>query len=211
MAGLHCAAVPALSSSRRRFRKIRQRAAKRFFSVFSPVPGVPESVPDFLCVGPHRASGVGVFRMNKSSCLSLTVFQLSKGRSAPKRLGTPSVARDSSRAESNLWQALCDADGNSASSYREWPCLKAQVGLLNERNSDAANVCSISSRNLSRCRNRTLGRSKIPDISRSLWLAYHGIASQTRRAAPRTQSSRSEYARDLIYSRGRSPRMRRTK
>src|SRR3954451_21655192 len=47
-----------------------------------------------------------------------------------------------------------------------------------------------------RCRNRTLGRSKnIPDISRSLWRAYHHIASQRRRTAPRIQSSRSEYAR----------------
>src|SRR5437870_1845213 len=37
----------------------------------------------------------------------------------PFRLGTLSVARDSSRVESNLLQALCGADGNSASSYRE--------------------------------------------------------------------------------------------
>src|SRR5512132_2961528 len=86
-------------------------------------------------------------------------------------LGTPSVARDSSRAESNSFQALCDAEGNSASSYREWTCLKARAGAFNERNSNAANVCSIGSRNLNRCRNRTLGRSKkIPDISRSLCL-----------------------------------------
>src|SRR6476660_3125825 len=181
-----------------------------FFSASSPLPVVSKSVPDFLCVGPHRAGGVSVFRMNKSSCLSLTIFQLSKGRSAPKRVGTPSVARDSSRAESNL-QALCDADGNSASSYRECTRLKAQTGTLNERNSDAANVCSLSSRNLNRCRNRTLGRSKIPDISCSLWLAYHDIASQTRRAAPRIQSSRNEYALDLRYSRGRSPRTGLTK
>jgi hypothetical protein len=144
--------------------------------------------------------------------LILNCFPIVKGRSAPKRLGTPSVARDSSRAESNSFQALCDADGNSASSYREWTCLKAQTGALNERNSDAANVCSISSRNLNRRRNRTLGRSKkIPDISRPLWLGYHDIASQTRRTAPRIQSSRSEYARDLRYSRGRSPRMGLTK
>src|SRR5262249_53653649 len=109
----------------------------------SPTSAVPERVRDFLCVGPHRAGGVSVFRMNKSSCCSLTVFQLSKGQSAPKRLGTPSVARDSSRAESNLLQALCDADGNSASSYREWTCLKAEAGTLKQRSSDAANVCSI--------------------------------------------------------------------
>ena len=57
-----------LSFSRRRFRKIRQPAAKTSFSASSPVPVVLESVPDFLCVGPHRAGGVGVFRMNKSSC-----------------------------------------------------------------------------------------------------------------------------------------------
>src|SRR5262249_20832676 len=120
-------------------------------------------------------------------------------------------ARDSSRAESNSFQALCDADGNSASSYREWTRLKERAGTLNERNSDATNVCSISSRNLNRCGNRTLGRSKIPDISGSLWLAYHEIASQTRRTAPRIQSSRSEYARDLRYSRVRSPRMGLTK
>src|SRR4030095_16267191 len=189
MAVCHCAAVPPLSFSRRRFRKTRQHAAKTSFSASSPVPVVPESVPDFLCVGPHRASGVGVFRMNKSSCWSLTVFQLLKGRSAPKRLGTPSVARDSSRAEANSFQALCDADGSSASSYREWTCLKAQAGALNERNSDAANVCSISSRNLNRCRNRTLGRSKkIPDISRSLWLAYHEL--QVRHVGLRLESNR---------------------
>jgi hypothetical protein len=95
------------------------------------------------------------------------------------------VARDSSRAESNSFQALCDADGNSASSYREWTCLKAQTGALNERNSDAANVCSISLGNLNRCRNRTLGRSKkIPDISGSLWLDYDDIASQRVRLRP---------------------------
>src|SRR5580765_2231180 len=144
LAACHCAVVPTLSFSRRRFRKIRQHAARTFFSASSPVPVIPESVPDFLCVGPHRAGGVGVFLMNKSSYWSLTFFQLSKGRSAPKRLGTPSVARDSSRAESNSFQALCDADGNSASSYRERTCLKAQAGALNERHSDAANVCSIS-------------------------------------------------------------------
>lgn len=127
-------------------------------------------------------------------------------------LGTPSVARDSLRVESNSFQALCDADGNSASSYRERPCLKAQAGALNKRNSDAANVCSFSPRNLNRCRNRTLGRSKkIPDISGSLWLAYHDIASQAHYAAPRIQSSRSEYARDLRYSLARSPRMGLTK
>ena len=68
MAARHCAAVPALSFSRRRFRKIRQRAAKTSFSASSPVPVVLERVRDFLCGGPHRAGGVGVFRMNKSSC-----------------------------------------------------------------------------------------------------------------------------------------------
>src|SRR5205814_8630627 len=98
--------------------------------------------------------------------LILNWFPLSKGRSAPKRLGTPSVARDSSRAESNLLQALRDADGNSASSYRERTCLEAQTGALNQRNRDAGNSCSICPRNLNRRRNRTLGRSKkIPDIS----------------------------------------------
>src|SRR4029453_17759439 len=120
-----------------------------------------------------------------------------------KRPGTPPVAPPPSRA-SNSFQvppSRDDADGNSASSYREWTRLKAQAGVLNERYSDATNVCSISSRNLNRCRNRTLGRSKkIPDISRSLWLAYDDIASQTRQTALRIQSSRSEYARDLRYS-----------
>ena len=183
-----------------------------FFSASSLLPVGPESDRCFLCVGPHRAGGVSVFRMNKSSCLSLIFVQLLKGRSAPKRFGTPSAARESSRVQSNFLETLCDANGNSASSCRKWTCLKAQAGALNERNSDATNVCSISSRNLSRCRNRTLGRSKkIPDISRSLWLAYHDIASQTRQTAPRIQSSRSEYARDLRYSRGRSPRMGLTK
>src|SRR5436190_19904500 len=144
--------------------------------------------------------------------LILNCFPIVKRAERPEKFGTPSAARGSSRAESNSFQALCDADGNSASSYREWTRLEAQAGALNERNSDAANVCSISSRNLSRCRNRTLGRSKkIPDIWRSLWLAYDDIASQTRSTAPRIQSSRSEYARDLRYSRGRSPRMGLTK
>src|SRR5207237_363281 len=139
-------------------------------------------------------------------------FQVSKGRSAPKRLGTPSVARDSSRAESNLLQALRDADGNSASSYRERTCLEAQTGALNQRNRDAGNFCSICSRNLNRRRNRTLGRSKkIPDISWGLWPESAVIASRAAQTARRARSSRSEYARDLRDSRRRSPRIGLTK
>jgi hypothetical protein len=68
MAARHYAVVPALSFSRQRFRKIRQPAARTFFSASSLVAVLPESVLDFLCVGPHRADGVGVFPMNKSSC-----------------------------------------------------------------------------------------------------------------------------------------------
>src|SRR5947207_267997 len=118
----------------------------------------------FLCVGPHRASGVSVFRMNKSSCWSSSFFQLLKWRSAPKSFGTPSAACESSRAQSNF--LLCDANGNSASSCRKRTRLEAKPGALRQRNSIAAIVCSISSRTLNRRRNRTLGRSKkIPDIS----------------------------------------------
>src|SRR4029077_11949720 len=165
-AAYHCAAALRFSFSPRRFRKIRQPVARMFFSEASLLPGDLESDLDFLCVGPHRAGGVSVFRMNKSSCLSLIFIQLLKGRSAPKKLGTPSAARESSRVQSNFLRALCDAKGNSASLCRKWTCLKARAGALKQRNSNAATVCSIGSRNLNRRRNRTLGRSKkIPDIS----------------------------------------------
>src|SRR5881397_3832189 len=140
-----------------RFRKTRLPVARMSFSASSLLPVGLEIVRDFLCVGPHRASGVSVFRMNKSSCWSLIFVQLLKGRSAPKRFGTPSAARESSRVQSNFLETLCDANGNSASSCRKWTCLKARAGVLRQRNSDAATVCSISSRNLNRRRNRTLG------------------------------------------------------
>jgi len=162
----HCAAAVKFFFSPRRFRKIRQLVARMFFSASSLLPAGLESDRDLLCVGPPRASGGSVFLMNKSSCLSLIFVQWLKGRSAPKRFGTPSAARESSRVQSNFLQALCDANGNSASSCRKWTCLTAHAGALNRRNSDAAIVCSIGSRNLNRRKNRTLGRSKkIPDIS----------------------------------------------
>ena len=41
---------------------------ERFFLRLRRFLWAPGSVPDFLCVGPHRAGGVGVFLMNKSSC-----------------------------------------------------------------------------------------------------------------------------------------------
>ena len=162
----HCAAAVKFFLSARRFRKIRQLVARMFFSASSLLPAGLESDRDLLCVGPPRASGGSVFLMNKSSCLSLIFVQWLKGRSAPKRFGTRSAARESSRVQSNCLQPLCDADGNSASSCRKWTCLTAHAGALNQRNSDAAIVCSIDLRNLNRSRNRTLGRSKkIPDIS----------------------------------------------
>ena len=162
----HCAAARLFFVFPLRFRKIRQPVARMFFSAPSLFPVDLESVRDLLCVGPPRASGGSVFRLNKSSCLSLIFIQWLKGRSAPNRFGTPSAARESSRVQSNCLQPLCGADGNSASSCRKWTCLTAYAGALNQRNSDAAIVCSISLRNLNRCRNRTLGRSKkIPDIS----------------------------------------------
>jgi hypothetical protein len=87
------------------------------------------------------------------------------------------VARESSTVQSNFLQALCDANGNSAS-CREWTCLTAQAGTLNQRSSDAAKACSIGSRTLNRRRNRTLGRSKkIPDISPTIIAASGAIAS----------------------------------
>ena len=161
-----CAAALRFSFCLRHCRIIRQPAARMFFSAFSLPPVDPESDPDSLCVGPHRAGGVSVFRMNKSSCLYLVLIQLLKGRSAPKKIGTPSPARESSRVQSKFSLALC-ANGNSASSCRKWTCLEARAGALNQRSSEAATMCSIGSRNLNRRRNRTLGRSKkIPDISR---------------------------------------------
>src|SRR6266496_4057774 len=162
----HCAAALLFFVFPLRFRKIRQLVARMFFSASSLLPAGLESDRDLLCVGPPRASGGSVFLMNKSSCLSLIFVQWLKGRSAPKRFGTRSAARESSRVQSNFLQALCDANGNSASSCRKWTCLKARAGALKQRNSDAAIVCSIGSRNLNRRKNRTLGRSKkIPDIS----------------------------------------------
>ena len=141
-----------------------------------PLPAGLQSVRDFLCVGPHRASGVSVFRMNKSSYRFLGLVQLLKRRSAPKRVGTPSPARELSRVQSNF--LLCDANGNSASVCRKWPCLEPQAGALNQRSSDAPNICGISSRNLNRRRNRTFGISKkIPDISAGLCLRWRLIAS----------------------------------
>jgi len=149
-----------------------------FFSASSLLPVDLESVRDFLCVGPPRASGGSVFRLNKSSCLSLIFVQWLKGRSAPKKFGTRSAARESSRVQSNCLQPLCDADGNSASSCRKWTCLTAHAGALNQRNSDAAIVCSIDLRNLNRSRNRTLGRSKkIPEISVEIMPPSAAIAS----------------------------------
>src|SRR5260370_27657320 len=161
----HCAAAVKFFFSPRRFRKIRQPAARMFFSASSLLPAGLESDRDLLCVGPPRAGGGSVFLMNKSSCLSLIFVQWLKLRSAPKKFGTPSAARESSRVQSNFLQALREANGNSAS-CRKWTCLTAHPGALNQRNSDATIVCSIGSRNLNRRRNRTLGRSKkIPDIS----------------------------------------------
>jgi len=178
MAARHCAAAVRFSFSPRRFRRIRQPVARMSFSASSLLPAGLEIVRDFLCVGPHRASDVSVFRMNKSSCWSLVFIQLLKGRSAPKRFGTPSAARELSIVQSNFLETLCDANGNSASSCREQTCLKARAGTLRQRNSDTANVCSIGSRNLNRRRNRTLGRSKkIPDIWRRLWSVSSAIAS----------------------------------
>src|SRR5437762_4934874 len=110
------------------------------FSVSSLLPVGLEIVPDFLCVGPHRAGGGNVFRMNKSSCWSLVFVQLLKGRSAPKRFGTPSAARGSSRVQSKFLETLCDANGNSASSCRKWTCLKARAGTLSQRNSDTTKI-----------------------------------------------------------------------
>src|SRR5207247_9359331 len=96
-----------------------------FFSASSLLPVDLESVRDLLCVAPPRASGGSVFRLNKSSCLSLIFVQWLKARSAPKRFGTRSEARESSRVLSNCLQTLRDDDGNYASSCRKWTCNKA--------------------------------------------------------------------------------------
>jgi len=56
------------SFSRRRSRKIRNPLPKRLFLRLRRFLLSSERVPDFLCVGPHRAGGVSVFRVNKSSC-----------------------------------------------------------------------------------------------------------------------------------------------
>src|SRR6516165_7272262 len=108
--------------------------------------------------------------------LILRFSTIVKRASAPKKLGTPSAACDSSRVQSNF--LLCDADGNSASVCRKWPCLEPHAGALNQRSSDATNICRIASRNLNRRRNRTFGISKkIPDISARLCLRWQLIAS----------------------------------
>lgn len=93
-----------------------------------------------------------------------------------------SAARESPRIHSNSLQALCDAAGNSTSLSRKWTCLESQADVLNQRNSEDAQVRILVSKNLNRRRRRGLGRSKkIPDISRE-------YASQRARLQVRIQA-----------------------
>ena len=118
-------------------------------------------------------------------------------------------APDSRRASARIYQVTC-----VLVERRLDPRLKLRLQTSNIPKkvwAFASSFCSICSRNLNRRRNRTLGRSKkIPDISRRLWPVCRANASprsQTGRTSRLIQSSRSEYARDLMYSRGRSPRI----
>jgi len=182
MAGHRCERL--LQASLCHFQRTQQCAARMSFFALSLL--LADDARD-RCHGVWscRASGASVSHLNKSSCLSLCLVQLLYGRSVPKAFGTPSAARQSSRAHSN--KALCDAVGNSASSSRDWTCLKRRARGLKQRHSQGAKLHTVVSKNLNRRRKRRLGKpNKNPDISAELWRRSRPIASTQNQSRSRS-------------------------